>query len=105
MPFAISRQQRTHLPVTFEHQVFGCPAGVGRHAATVFHGTEKGMAQEGLARGNQGIPGRRWQVTQVGKAVETGHVFDSLFKAISICEQGPVAQMMIGPFRLSLSIT
>jgi len=105
MPFAISRQQRTHLPVTLEHQVFGCPASVGRNAATVFHGTEKGMAQERLARRDQGIPGRRWQVTQMGKAVETGHVFDSLFKAISIGEQRPVAQMMSGPFRLSCSIT
>lgn len=63
------------------------------------------MAQERLAWGDQGIPGRRWQVTQMGKAVETGHVFDSLFKAISIGEQRPVAQMRIGPFRLSFPIT
>ncbi|MNH11620.1 hypothetical protein D3C79_711380 [compost metagenome] len=59
VPFAVRRQQRPYLPVTFQHQVLGGPAGVARDAAAVLHGAEKRMAQERLAGRHQGIPGGR----------------------------------------------
>ncbi|GLR34890.1 hypothetical protein GCM10011247_02870 [Pseudomonas plecoglossicida] len=52
------------------------------------------MAQERLAIGYQGVPGRRRQVTQVGKAVEAGHGIDSSLNAASIAEGTFVTQLL-----------
>ncbi|MNW18912.1 hypothetical protein D3C71_2186670 [compost metagenome] len=51
------------------------------------------MAQEGLAGWHKGIPGGRRQITQVGKAVQAGHVFGSLSEDRQYPQGRPVAQM------------
>ncbi|MNI42015.1 hypothetical protein D3C73_962850 [compost metagenome] len=105
MPLAVRRQQRTHLPVTLQHQVFRRPAGGWRNTAAVLQSAQERMAQEGLAGRYQGVPGRGRQVTQMGKAVEAGHDVDSRSEGISIREYRPFTQIPnAGPI-LSFSIT
>lgn len=105
VPLAVRGQQRPYLSVTLQHQVLGGPARVARHAAAVLHCTEKSMAQEGLAGWHKGIPGGRRKITQVGKAVQAGHVFGSLSEDRQYPQGRPVAQMTNAGWVLQYSIT